>query len=305
MPMKPLKISDITRDDNMQARVEVNPETVSEYAEEMKRGVKFDPIRVVHDGEHHWVWDGFTRLKAVESLGLQTINADIETGTRRDAFLKSLGANATHGQRRTNDDKRRAVTRALQDEECKEWSLEKIAELCGVSKSFAGVVRSQLSTVESSKSKAESTLGKDGKKRPKKYKTKPKAKAAPKIADDSTDNQDAPEPPPIVRKDVVGNDLPGSLWVTFESHSLFSECTSLIDQSIRALKKVMEHVGGEKGRHHFEQKTMRLLKDAKKDVAWYRPHAVCMRCKGKGCEYCHKLGWLIRMAHEHLEKSSA
>ena len=39
-------------------------------------------------------------------------------GTQRDAILWSISANATHGLRRTNEDKRRAVTRLLQDPEC-------------------------------------------------------------------------------------------------------------------------------------------------------------------------------------------
>lgn len=54
-------------------------------------------------------------------------------GPRRDAILYSVGANSTHGLRRTNADKRRAVETLLRDEEWQGWSNRKIAEVCGVS----------------------------------------------------------------------------------------------------------------------------------------------------------------------------
>lgn len=53
--------------------------------------------------------------------------ADIRQGTRRDAVLFSVGANASHGLRRTNEDKRRAVTVLLSDEEWNKWPQAKIA----------------------------------------------------------------------------------------------------------------------------------------------------------------------------------
>jgi hypothetical protein len=52
---------------------------------------------------------------------------------QRDAILFSVSANAQHGQRRTNEDKRRAVMRLLEDPEWCKWSNYKIAARCGVS----------------------------------------------------------------------------------------------------------------------------------------------------------------------------
>lgn len=51
-----------------------------------------------------------------------TIAVDVRPGSQRDAILYSLGANAAHGRRRTNADKRRAVQRMLSDEEWSRWS---------------------------------------------------------------------------------------------------------------------------------------------------------------------------------------
>lgn len=46
----------------------------------------------------------------------------------RDAILYSCGANDRHGLRRTNEDKRRAVKKSLEDPEWSGWSSNKIAE---------------------------------------------------------------------------------------------------------------------------------------------------------------------------------
>lgn len=53
--------------------------------------------------------------------------------TRRDAVLYSVGANSSHGLRRTNADKRRAVETLLRDEEWSAWSNREVARRSGVS----------------------------------------------------------------------------------------------------------------------------------------------------------------------------
>lgn len=68
------------------------------------------------------------------------------------AVLHSVGANAQHGQRRTNADKRKAVMTLLNDEEWGQWSDREIARQCAVSKSFVNKLRPSLSTMDSEKS---------------------------------------------------------------------------------------------------------------------------------------------------------
>jgi len=72
-------------------------------------------------------------VKAAEEAGLTDIAADVRQGTRRDAILHSVGANAAHGLRRTSEDKRRAVKTLLADPEWHEWSESEIARRCAVS----------------------------------------------------------------------------------------------------------------------------------------------------------------------------
>jgi hypothetical protein len=57
-----------------------------------------------------------------------------------DAVLFSVGANATHGLRRSNEDKRRAVKTLLAVAEWAAWPQVKIAEACGVSREFVSRV---------------------------------------------------------------------------------------------------------------------------------------------------------------------
>jgi hypothetical protein len=55
-----------------------------------------------------------------------------------------VGANATHGLRRTNADKRRAALTLLQDEEWQRWSNREIARQCGVTHTFVAKLRREL-----------------------------------------------------------------------------------------------------------------------------------------------------------------
>lgn len=130
--MKKLNLNAIRIDGGTQSRVEINNEAVSDYAEAVKVGIEFPPVIVFHDGADHWLADGFHRFHAHKQAGKASIPADIRAGTVRDAILFSLGANCTHGLRRSNADKRKAVQTLLADPEWAEWSDSKIAQACGV-----------------------------------------------------------------------------------------------------------------------------------------------------------------------------
>jgi hypothetical protein len=57
---------------------------------------------------------------------------EIRQGSLRDAILFACGANAVHGLRRTNKDKRRAVRTLLKDPEWSQWTDVEIARRCAV-----------------------------------------------------------------------------------------------------------------------------------------------------------------------------
>ena len=149
--MKKLNIKAIRIDGGTQSRVEINGEAVSEYAEALSAGASFPPVVTFFDGVDHWLADGFHRFHAFNKLGIVSIDADVRTGTQRDAVLYSWGANDKHGLPRSNADKRHIVTVILKDEQGRQWSDNKIAKDFGFSNNFVGRVRQSLCSEQSEK----------------------------------------------------------------------------------------------------------------------------------------------------------
>lgn len=139
--MKKLNLNAIRIDGGTQARVEIDVGVVADYAEAVKAGIEFPPITVYHDGADYWLADGFHRFHAHKQAGKASIAAEVLTGTAREAILHSLGANGSHGLRRTNADKRKAVLTMLADAEWAGWSDRKIAEVCGVGHPMVAALR--------------------------------------------------------------------------------------------------------------------------------------------------------------------
>lgn len=139
--MSLIDLSRIKIDGGTQTRASLNEAAVADYADALRDGVKLPPVVVYFDGSDHWLADGFHRYHAHTTARKATINVDIRPGTRREAVLFSVGANATHGLRRTNDDKRRAVKTMLDDSEWSGWSDRDIAKQCGVSQPFVSAMR--------------------------------------------------------------------------------------------------------------------------------------------------------------------
>lgn len=146
-----LDLNLIRIDGGTQSRVELNEETYLDYAEAMLAGAKFPGVTVFYDGASYWLADGFHRFFAVQEAGFHEIEADIRQGTQRDAVLFSVKANAAHGLKRSNADKRKAVETMLADEEWRTWSDRKIAEACGVGHQLVAQVRSSLDESSSEK----------------------------------------------------------------------------------------------------------------------------------------------------------
>tara|TARA_R110000868_G_scaffold12616_3_gene59923 strand:+ start:1468 stop:2247 length:780 start_codon:yes stop_codon:yes gene_type:complete len=142
--MKTLNLQAIIIDKGTQSRAQISEETVTDYAEAMSAGDTFPPITVYHDGVDYYLADGFHRLHAAQRLGRASIQAEVKTGTLRDAILFSLGANRDHGLRRTNADKRKCVQTLLEDFEWGELSVNEMARICGVSPQLVSAVKAEM-----------------------------------------------------------------------------------------------------------------------------------------------------------------
>ncbi len=142
--MKTINIQSIIIDKGTQSRAAISEETVSDYAEAMQAGDEFPPVITFFDGVDYYLADGFHRLHAVKRLGKTSIQADVRTGTLRDAILYSLGANRDHGLRRSNADKRKCVQTLLDDFEWGDLSVNEMARICGVSPQLVTAVKLEM-----------------------------------------------------------------------------------------------------------------------------------------------------------------
>jgi hypothetical protein len=141
--VEPIPLSRI-KDGGAQMRVEMRPETVNDYANDMLDGAVFPPVIVFYDGCDYWLGDGFHRVEAGRKIDRETISAEIREGSSRDAVLHGIGSNAAHGLRRSQADKRCAVERLLRDAEWARWSDRKIAEVAKVDHKTVGSIRREL-----------------------------------------------------------------------------------------------------------------------------------------------------------------
>ena len=147
--MDKIKISKVNMDGGTQPRSSINQTVVEEFAADMRDGATFPPVIVFYDGDQYWLADGFHRVRAALMLGSSSIACDIHQGDRRAAVLYSCGANSSHGLRRTNEDKRRAVIVLLNDDEWLAWSDREIARRCGVHHDTVGKLRTSLAKTDS------------------------------------------------------------------------------------------------------------------------------------------------------------
>lgn len=132
-------------------RHRLNQDTIQEYAQDIKDGAKFPPlICFAEQGSERFVLaDGFHRLHAAIEAGKEVIEVEIREGGVIDAQRFALGANCTHGLRRSRADKRHAVEIAFRNPVFRKLSNREIADLCRVSHSFVNKMRDEQAAKDS------------------------------------------------------------------------------------------------------------------------------------------------------------
>jgi len=137
-----IKLQKIRLDGGTQPRKEIDEPLVQHYTEVLLEGKdKFPPIDLWFDGKSYWPSDGFHRFHAHKRAGFLDIEATVNQGTKRDAFLACLKANGKHGKPRTPEERRYVVQMALEDIELGEKTDVEIAAICDVSSMTVGRVR--------------------------------------------------------------------------------------------------------------------------------------------------------------------
>jgi len=130
-----------------QPRAILNPDAVTEYADALKEDQELPPLDVVKVGDDLVLIDGFHRLAAHRQAGREFARVNIvASGDMGDALWHASAVNQRHGVRRTNADKRAAVTLALRSDIGIEQSLRTVAKHVGVSHTFVQNVQSELAT---------------------------------------------------------------------------------------------------------------------------------------------------------------
>ncbi len=155
-------------DAGTQARVRTDIKTCQAYIESMKDGIEFPPLDVFNDGtsDKYVLGDGFHRLQShVSFRPNEPIKCWVHLGTASDARVFAAGANATHGLRRTNEDKRKAVKIVLLEPQCVTWSNRRVADHVKVSEITVRRIR-EVFEAGATKSHLKKRIGKDGKEYP-------------------------------------------------------------------------------------------------------------------------------------------
>jgi hypothetical protein len=134
-------LDEIVCDSRLQPRAALDAETVDDYSAKYQADEPMPAVTLYFDGHTYWLADGFHRVAAAERIGLDVLMADVRAGTFRDALLFAAGANAGHGLRRSNADKRRAIGMLLADPECSTWPDREIARHCQVNHETVAAVR--------------------------------------------------------------------------------------------------------------------------------------------------------------------
>jgi len=137
----PLTQIDTTAID-LQIREQIDPDQIDNLREAIESKIELPPIDLFQsetEENAYYIGDGWHRLHAHREAKCKTIAAIVHPGGRAAALKHALGANADHGLRRTNRDKRNAVKIALSA--FKTHSGREIARICNVTESLVRTIK--------------------------------------------------------------------------------------------------------------------------------------------------------------------
>ena len=287
MGQKSLSIDLIITDAGTQMRSGTRLETVKEYAA-MFDGTKWpfdNPLIVFTDGKSHWLADGFHRYEAAQMVSRGSVSCELKKGSLEDAQDFALSANARHGLRRSNEDKRHAVEIALSMERWADKSNRMIADACGVSEQLVRSIRKDSTALksqlnETSNEKPTKRTGKDGKKR---TISKPVTQREP-----GDESEPDGEDPAVT--DKAGRSVPRKLLEHQGLSVALASAARQIDPLIRELDRLSDLDGGEFLDSQGVGIELKKIKGLVRDSGYFTH---CPRCKGKkGCELCEGVGYM-------------
>lgn len=299
-----IKIKNLDRN-GLQTRAALDEATVADYTEAMNNGAEFPPVTVFRDRDGTYrLADGFQRVEAKTRTakygkpGFDTVKATIMPGGYVDALKFALGANAIHGLRRTNADKRHALEMAWENRKALfggEPSNALLAKMCGVSDrtvvSFRAEKPAPVRPAPPSRKAAAKTppppvkrVGVDGRVRniPAPVRPAPPVKKGYHIGADGKQHADG------VKLDRFNVEIPDRIAAAFSS-TVLDDIVSDLQRARTALNRAVEAkdpaVAGVSQRAKIE------MTNAYHELKAAKPFCVCRMCQGQGCDACRDTGF--------------
>jgi len=255
--------------DGLQTRAAMNDEVVSDYAEILRSGGKLPPVVVYRDVFTNYLADGYHRVEAARRLGRIDIEAEVRDGDRTAALRHALKANAAHGLRRSNEDKRNALQMAWDNRQAlfgRDPSVRELADTTAVSRGKAHLflkLKQKVSKMDTPETDAESPA--------------------------------ADRRRPDTLTDRFGVPVPERLTGAFDARELKG-----MIRDIRQIASRIEAAQRE-GDYAFSrvtQSTFVTLRNAAADLRLETPWCVCRQCQGAGCRACGEIGVQTRREYD-------
>jgi len=254
-----IKLSLIDLTSPTQSRVATCEETVQEYTDVLEDGGEFPPVDLFFNGESAFIGDGWQRVYAHQKSGREEIEATMRKGGLREAVLFAAGANATHGLKRSNADKRRALQIILDDPEWSTWSERAISAHCGVSRRLLTTLRNE------------------------------------QLEEEAVEEEEAEIFPFIEDKVVQEPEEEGEEEDTLDE--LATPYRDAIE-SLKTNKRLLVDLAKEERNGVFLRDKITRISKAVDDVVHLikgvEPVEYCEPCEGAGCDECSKTGFLTR-----------
>jgi hypothetical protein len=296
---KKIHRDEIVIDERCQARANVHPDVVDEYAEAYRAGAELPPIEVFLVDGKPWCVDGMHRYAAQVKADVAWVRTVIVgNGSAEDAIAAALMSNRSHGVRRSNADKHRAVRLALDNPRWADASSRQIADDLGVSHPFVSAIRAEweaerrpllpeptatqatgdVVTVSTSPEKRRDSVGR----------MQPAAKpSVPKERVVLDELELSPD------EDVETETRPGVVLPCFGP--VLVEAAKEIARARAAVSKIDLP-------HSFAQSVASSLKSVEANLRYGVPE-VCPRCEGAKCMHCRERGWVEKSEGDQLRAS--
>lgn len=286
-------------DYGFQTRLSMNEEAVKEYAEAMQNGAVFPPITVVQimaaseEVRPYLLVDGYHRVEAMKSLGIEETEAIVTEGDRALALSAALKVNANHGLRRTNADKRHALEIAWQNRDIlfKESrgenglpSVRELAQMCAVSVFMAHEFINYNKVLENN--------------------TPAGAAEEVQVSSSSSRKDDSIlrlqlQTSTSSKTDRFGMSIPEELLPVFAA--------KLPREHLRMIRKIKAEMqeaykANDKTYAALTQQSLVDMQNLASYLSLHAPYCVCRACRGEGCGRCRRRGYMNVMEYRQLPK---